>query len=58
METLRQVTAIGMLFVVLAGAITTLLTSQSGYLAGAIVVGVFMLFFLVVTMEEDYHGKR
>lgn len=56
METLRQISAFMALLILLSGGIGTLLTGVSGYLAAAIVAVVFVMFFLAITMDEDYHG--
>jgi hypothetical protein len=56
METARQIVAFGMLAILLCGGISTIVTKDGGYLAGAIVMAVFISLFLIFTVdcsEED-----
>lgn len=56
MEIARQVVAFTMLLVLLLGGVAMLWTSEGKFLAGAIVAAVFMLLFLILTMEDEEHG--
>lgn len=53
METARQIVAFGMLAILASGGVSTMVTEDGGYLAGSIVLAVFIVLFLVFTMDSS-----
>jgi len=53
METARQVAALGSLALLGAGGLSSLVTGNGGYLAAGICLVVFVVFFLIFTMDCD-----